>query len=148
MAKKTLTDIKLQGDKQLIKTLKQLPLNIRKRSIKKAVSAAGQVVLKAARKNAPVRHGFLHTSLIKTTKKYQNDNYVAVVGPKFWQITGPNGEGINPAFYAHLTEGGTKRGVAPRHWMKKAYEETKAKTKEIMAKQFAKDIKKFRAKGK
>lgn len=99
------------GEKQVRKALRQLAGKPARRAVRKAVTAGGTPIVKQAKANLSghKRSGALRRSIGKKRPiTYANGNIVGVIGPKLGMHTTYQGKFIDPAFYAHLAEFGTK----------------------------------------
>lgn len=165
MAKRT-ADIRVEGDRKLIKKLKTFPAKIQKRVMRPAVTKAATPVVKAARKFAPKGKGLkpdgskrehLRKTITKTKAKvYKNGAVVVTLGPRF-----------RAAPHAHLVDLGTQAhditltkpwgkvpagtvikhpGAKPVNYMKQAVETTGDAAQSAMEKAIAKGIEKEAAK--
>lgn len=75
--------IRVTGDKELMRKLHLLPERIMRKVMRKAVTRAGQIVLKRARATAPVAKGTYKKALAKKTKTYKKTNsVVGIIGAK------------------------------------------------------------------
>ena len=69
--------IPVKGFKELNKELKNLPLKLRKKSLKRAVSAGARIVKKEAKRRAPKRTGVLRRSIsIRSSRDKSNKDSV------------------------------------------------------------------------
>lgn len=106
-------DIKVLGEKELLKALDEFSASSQRRIARPAVRAASTPVMKAVRNNAPRktedRTGQLRKSIGRRMKSYKNSGMViAFVGPRSrMEITDKHGRKVNPTKYAHLYEFGT-----------------------------------------
>lgn len=117
------TDVKLDGYKELAKFLDQLPKKVLKKALRQAVGAGGTPIARDARKAAPKLTGTLKKAIKKKVKVYPNGNAIAVIGADR-AVTSPNPKrktGVNvPANYIHLVELGVAPHPQPKNfWFKK-----------------------------
>ena len=147
MAKYTGARLTLTGTGDLEKLLEELPRRVIKKGLRQAMSAAGQPILKQARRDAPRKSGLLKKSLQKKVKAYKSGNVAVIIGAA-WGYTGwvvniklrkrakptkLHRDNQNPGNYSHLVEqghGGPR--PAPAHaFLKPAYEANKARALSI-----------------
>lgn len=115
---------RVDGLEQLLGKLQDLDKKVRKTVLRKATTAAGQVILKRARQGAKqvAELGLLSKSLGKKVKVYSSGVAVAIVGPRSsfrkpavrsrgkWAPAPVRPSGYaDPVKYAHLVERGTYR---------------------------------------
>jgi hypothetical protein len=111
------------------KALEQLPGTMHRKVMRSAVMKALVPVRRAAYVNAPRDQGLVKFSLrsisVARQVQVQPDGRVfGAVGPSVAaKRRNPNRKsGFEQAiYYAHMTEGGTRRGVAPQRWMQRAW---------------------------
>lgn len=128
---------RMSGEKKLNRKLSRLKEAVKRRVLRKAVTAASKPVLKAAKTKAPKQTGLLRKSLGRRTKTYRKSGVaVAVVGPRegFSKEVVVNGksEFRNPVKYAHLVELGTIKNVA-QPFLRPALDSTKVEATQAMA---------------
>jgi HK97 gp10 family phage protein len=95
--------------------LRGFPADMKKKGLRAAVTTAGRVVIKAARKNMPVETGLLKKSIGQRTKVYKREEVgVSVIGPRSDfktkirdTLTGKKKK-RRPSKYLHLLEYGTR----------------------------------------
>lgn len=112
MASPTFT-VSLQNTPQVLSLLESVIAKAKKSVVKKAVTAAGKVLVKDMRKRVKRRRGWLRKSIRARVKVKKGGvgGYV-VVGPgRRAKGIVVDGREIQPTKYAHLVEGGT----APHH---------------------------------
>lgn len=133
--------VRVTGTEQTIANVLALPKRYRRRGFRVALDAAGGEFKDEVKKRAPRETGLLRTSLGVKTVVPNNERLSWVkVGPRrgFKQPVERNRRGRlrtvakktvsllpagtftkyrNPTRYAHLVEGGTKRGVRARRFM-------------------------------
>jgi HK97 gp10 family phage protein len=106
----------VEGAEELIRWMRKVDLNLKRKVLRDAVRAAIAPVRRGAKTNAPARYGYLKQSLALKVKAYRTGNVVGLVGPRSDFVRpdplgGTTRKGkpktIRPAFYAHLVEGGT-----------------------------------------
>lgn len=117
------TDIKIDGIKELAQFCKELPNRVLKKALSMAVNAGATPIARDARKNAPKLSGTLKKSIKKKVKVYGNGNAIAIIGADR-SMTSPNKHrktGLNvPAKYIHLIERGVKPHAEPNNrWYSK-----------------------------
>lgn len=114
------------GVEEMKKLLKQLPEKAAKRVLRNATRSAANVIKKEAAKRVVVRTGKLKKSLKVVESNYRDANGVRFrIGPT--------------QFYAHLVEFGTTHSQA-KPFLRPAYDESKQKVVDQMAKMMAKGI--------
>jgi HK97 gp10 family phage protein len=91
--------IKLNGFKEISKTLKTLETKTANKIVRKGVAKMAQIVRKDMRKRAPRKSGKLKKELRYKIVKSKKGGFTASVGA------------FNDAFYANFIEKGTKRHV-------------------------------------
>jgi HK97 gp10 family phage protein len=142
------------GNKAIRKHFKSFPRKVQKRQVRKVVNAMGQPVVKAIRKETPVRSGALKKSLGKKVVTYKDDGHMAlIIGPRADYITTWRGQKVRPVKYAHLVEFGFTfadskkihpklRGktVKGQHFMRKGFEGTQSQSMQAAQKKFKESI--------
>jgi HK97 gp10 family phage protein len=111
-------DIKLIGEKELKKYLDELPDKIKKRALRKAVTAGATPIVKAAKRNAPKESGLLKKSMTKKIKTYKGTGgaVVAVIGSDRGVAGMYDGKKRIPSNYIALVEyGHAGPNPAPAH---------------------------------
>lgn len=122
---------KVDGLQEITRVLEELDGKLRKKVLRKAVSAAGSLMLKRAKQLAPAETKLLRKSLGRKVKVYSSGVAVAIVGPRKgyrqqilrkkgkWRAAPPPPSGYaDPTKYGHLVELGTqphtlkKRGIS------------------------------------
>jgi HK97 gp10 family phage protein len=108
-------DIRIVGDKALLKRLDRIAPAIRKKILRPAVTKAARPIRQAIKARAPVDAGHLKKSIDLKAKSYRH-TAVAIVGPRSdmgFARTNLWGQGINskPNLYSHLVEGGVQPHV-------------------------------------
>lgn len=99
-----MTDIAIEGGKELAKLLKELPSRIEKKIMRAAMRQGANVIMKQARQNAPVDSGDLRKS-IRTSTRARKGNVEASVKA-----------GNKKAYYSHMVEFGTAvHGISGRN---------------------------------
>lgn len=115
MANSALIGFKLDGLDEVRNVLKTLPKELADKVLQTALTRAAAPVVKAAKRNAPVRTGALRQSIGTIVKKGKRDGSVyAVIGPrrgyyrqgKALKKTADNTGADQPANYGHLVEYG------------------------------------------
>lgn len=108
---------KLEGFQDVMRRMRSLQKKARGRLLRKAVTAASRLILRAAKAKVSRRTGLLRKSLGIKVKTYRRSGVVVgVIGPRSGfkrQVTLPDGsqELENPTVIAHLVEKG-RRAVA------------------------------------
>ncbi len=108
---------KIDGLQPLLRTLAEAGKNVQKKGTRKAVGAAGKIILKAAKTRVRRKSGLLARSLGRKVKVYRGSGVaVAVVGPRkgFKMEVVRDGRTVlsDPIRYAHLVEFGTVKSQA------------------------------------
>lgn len=100
---------KLVGMKAVLRKVDKLPAVARKRVMRKGVNAGAQLVLKAARRLAPVDEGGLKKSLRKKSGRFFNDatSYMDVIP------AAPHAHLVEFGTVERETKTGASRGVMP-----------------------------------
>ncbi len=145
-------NIKVQGDKQLIAKLKALgDEKLAKRILRKAVNAAGQQVVKAARANVQSDTGALKKAITKKVVG-KNFNYSAIIGADV-AARGPEVDGTvrMPANYDHLVEFGYQHAsgkTVPGHsFLRKGFDQSVKAAQDMLDDKLAKGIEAAAKKG-
>lgn len=111
--------VKLEGEKELLQALRELPDNVSKRIMRRAIVRASEPILQAAKNNVPVRTGALKKALDTKFKFYKKSKtWVAIIGARTdveFIVQAKDSEGkpigkpqkIKPSKYMHLAEYGT-----------------------------------------
>lgn len=123
--------MQMQGIEELTRNLEKLGTRVALRGPPAAVRAAGTVIIKEMRRNAPKETGSLKKSLGQKVKQYRrNKTVTSIVGARSKPYETEKGK-RNPAYYAHLVELGVKAhrsgqgihpGVAARPFMRPAWD--------------------------
>ena len=148
------TDIKIDGLKELARFIDQLPKKSLKKALKSAVSAGSTPIKRTAKTLVPKLTGTLKKAIARKVKTYPNGNAIAIIGADRG-VTGmahgasrARSTGLHiPANYVHLVE----LGVAPhpqpknpwfkkdghsgfkgKHFLERAMKQNEGKTKKIM----------------
>lgn len=130
----------LVGLQDTLKRLSSLEEKLRRKHLKKAVSAGATPTLKAMRAKVPVRTGLLRASLAKKIKSYKNGVVAtATIGARSIKLVDKKGRRINPARYAHLVEKGSS-DVPAQPFMRPAAELTKDASIKIIAETLSKGV--------
>jgi HK97 gp10 family phage protein len=119
----------------LEKAFTQLPINLTKKIIRKALRNGGKIVQKAAKANAPVKSGALKKAIkIRAGKR--------VTGKQSVFIGTSDKAFVGKMFYAAFIEFGHKQGsrklgnerkdIAANPFMENAYETTKTQTEQTI----------------
>ena len=128
------TELRLEGDKQLIKKLERLGSTIGRRVVRKAAGKSMTPMNKAAKREAPVVTGLLKKSIGKKVKTYRKDGVVWVaVGPRTGFLEVIDGVRKDPVKYAHLVE-------QHNPFMRRAFDNTKGAVLRIMEKELRSNI--------
>jgi hypothetical protein len=131
-------NMKLKGERQLKKFMRELPKKVKKVQ-RAAVRSMATPVLKEARKQSPKRTGALKKSLGKRVRTYGSHKIVAIVGPRNGKAVEVNGKLHDPAKIAHIVEDRTP-------FLLPAYESSKGDAQEQYADKLRERIKKEAAK--
>jgi HK97 gp10 family phage protein len=135
---------KVQGLKELQMALNQLPANIQKKPLRKAVGGAAKIIRDEARRIAPVDTGNLRKNIVHQRSKRGSGR-----GREAWTIAvrraktkdDPRGDAWYWIFLER--EGGTSK-MAPRPFLRPAFEVKKAeaidKIKAILAFEIDKEV--------
>jgi len=127
----------LEGDRSLIRALDRLGNAGIKRVVRKAVNAAIQPILKAARENVPRDEGDLKKSLTKQVRVFKSGTIVGYVGLRRGAEDPESGDLL--AVRASVVEFGSLRPggkiIMPRPWLAPALF---SNTAEVMSKLNAK----------
>ena len=130
---------------QLLKALKQLPINIQKNVMVGAIRAGANVVRDEARRLAPVDTGNLQKSIATIQNTSRNDRFSMVKSnPNFisFSVT-PSRGGKYDGWYAHFFEFGTSKMNA-RPFLRPAFEskadEVLQRTKEYIAERLPEEV--------
>lgn len=100
---------RLSGLEAAIGRLDRLKKAVRNRVLRRAVTAASRVVLRAIKGAETARRsGQLRRSLGMKVKTYASGKVVGVVGPRKGYAATWQGRPIDPVYYAHLVEAGTR----------------------------------------
>lgn len=103
---------KVEGAEGVLKALDGVEKKLRKKLIRKAVAAAGKVILSRAKQLVFTKSKTLKKSLGRKVKVYSSGVAVVVVGPRvgFKKEVVRDGRTVlaNPVKYAHLVELGTR----------------------------------------
>lgn len=121
----------VEGFKELNKALKIFPENVERRILRSMAQAGGQVVVKAARENVPVKTGKLKKGIIRRSKK----------GPK---TAGRVEVSVGPSqdvFYGMFLEFGTSK-IPATPWLRPALDENRDAIIEAMRQRGLKRIEK------
>jgi HK97 gp10 family phage protein len=165
-AKPTLkTKLELPGTDDVAEFLRTVPKRVAKKALKQAVTAGATPLAKAARKEAPKKHGLLKSAVTKKVKVYPDGNAIALVGANRDTSETIDGRRHVPALYLHLIVGGTKPhpqkhyvraleltvkqhpGTKPNPFLERAFEQTAPEIKARMEDKLAEVVAKEMAKG-
>ena len=120
-----LVTVKLEGLAPLVQKLKQLDRKIARRTVRKALTAGSNMVLRAAKQLVPRDTGMLRLALGVSVKLKKDGLAIARVGPRTGYLRKRRGEttprlsklgkalaaaGVKPTKYGHLVEKGRKTG--------------------------------------
>lgn len=98
----------VEGLARLERDLLKLGDKMAKKVTRKAMTKARKVVVSDAKSRVPIRHGELKKSLgAKRITRSRSQTLTDIIGARSRPST-VNGKRVNPAFYAHLVEFGTK----------------------------------------
>lgn len=105
-------DIKITGDKELMRALDQLEASVRKKALRRAVTAAVRPIRTAAKQRTPKRYGWLRKAMDSKIKSYKSGTVAGIIGARSDMeatITDRFGKTarIRPVKYLHLVEFGT-----------------------------------------
>lgn len=151
-------DIKIKGDKELIAALNELPIAIQRKILRKAMGKAAKPIIRLARSKAPKKSGTLKKSIGHKVRTYKGSGTtLAVIGARSGVFGAYRGSSrpVVPFYTSHLVERGhrivvggkiTKEGrrtqtdhtgkvvgeVAPRPFLKPAYEAGKEESLEAI----------------
>jgi HK97 gp10 family phage protein len=115
MAKSGAFNLKLSGDKELIRALDALARKDAAAAIRKGIRAGGNIMLAAAKAYVPKDEGDLKRSLkLRVSKKKKRQEYALRVQ------TGESAIGTGDQFYARMLEYGTSKMEA-RPWLRPAF---------------------------
>lgn len=103
-----------KGQKDLLRALRQFPLNIQKNAMTGTIRAAAKPIVKAVKDNAPVKKGILKKSIGVVKRKTKNRATVR------FSVTARKGGKYN-GWYAHFPEFGTSK-MAAKPFFRPAYE--------------------------
>lgn len=135
MAKPTMV---LTGDKALNRKLKKLAGKEAKAVIRKATRPALKPVLQEARAEAPKRTGNLRKNIkiraLPRSRKFFGSRVTSGAGKS---------ENSGDAFYGAFLEYGTKRGIEPRRFMKRAAEKKRSQALSIYKQEVGNNITKL-----
>ena len=110
--------IEMTGVKELVAELDKLDRKMRRKGIRRAVTAAARPLRAAYRARVPVKHGALRKAIDVKVKSYRGGSrIIAIVGARSdYEITVTdrfgNARRIVPNKYAHLIEFGSKAHTA------------------------------------
>lgn len=134
-------NLTVKGDEHLIRALAKLRGATVRKIVRPAVRSAIVPINKAAKANAPKRvpiegyaGGQLKKSIGVAVRTYRNGTVWGGIGPRRGfkiVIAGLHPKTIDPVHYAHLVEGGTRHSAA-EPFMRKAFDENKAKAQHIL----------------
>jgi len=130
-------DIKVKGQRRLLRKFNRLPSRVQKRVLRQAVKAAGKPVIKAARAKCPTESKLLKKSIGSKVKVYRTSGtIVLIIGPRTNYSGEFEGKKRNPKNYAHLVHDGftTRDGrfVKGTPFLKAAHKEQKNQAIAIM----------------
>lgn len=132
----------LEGGKELLRLLAQLPERSAKTAMRKAHAAAGAEVRKAVKRRVPRRTGTLKKSIgVRVYRKVPSFDYTIIIGPRRGKKFKTMFEGrlTSPTKYAHLVELGTPRMPA-RSFLRAGLQESKAKALQVLGSKLGKGI--------
>lgn len=113
-ARSTRLTLRLDGLGETLAAMRELPLRVETKVMRKAMTAAGKPIRKAMRDLCPKDTGTLRKELAQKVKFYrQSRNTITLIGPRSRTIT-VAGRKMNAAKYAHLVEFGTRPHVIRR----------------------------------
>jgi len=104
--------VSVTGLKKLDAKLEKLSVEVRQKTIRKAMNASADIIFDRARRFAPDHSGRLVDSIAKRVKFKQGENAV-IVGSVFTRK-----KGAKAAPHAHLVHYGTKTRVADHTWVR------------------------------
>lgn len=104
--------VRLDGDKELMNLLRELPGRVQKKGARAAVTAGSTPVLRATRAKVARKTRLLKEAIGRKVKTYKSGVAAAIIGARR-SVEGfvHDARGTRkqiPAFYFHLVEGGTK----------------------------------------
>lgn len=126
--------------KEVMKALKNLPINIQKNIMVGATRASAKVVSDEAKRLVPVDEGTLKKSIGVTKRRSKERNMVSF-------SVSPRKGGVNDGFYGRFIELGTSKMSAKpflRPALEKSVEETLQASKDYIAKRLPSEIAKAR----
>lgn len=154
------TMIKVEGLKELQAALNQLPLEIQRRPLRSAVSAAAKVIVDDAKRRVPVKTGNLQKSIIRYRSRSESavgretfsvavkkgkQKYADTKRNRRLRRVGKSYQTAGEAFYWRFLEFGTKFMPA-KPFLRPAFESQKAKAVEVIKTKLADAIFKTAAK--
>lgn len=134
------------GFRQLDRNFDKLRGKPVRRVVRKALNAAGQIVLREARKRVPVETGLLRKSLGKKVWTSRNKKVlVAIIGPRRgMKIVDDDGNARDPYNYAHLVELGTyskyRKSGGPKAYLRPALDANRIAVTTKMRQKAAQEI--------
>ena len=103
--------ITLVGLAPTLRTLRQLNNRLVFDVVVKATRAGAAPIVKAAKRAAPRRKGYMKKAITQKLKRYRrNFKVLSIIGPENKKFA----DGDNPGKYTHLVEGGVKPHFIPR----------------------------------
>jgi HK97 gp10 family phage protein len=96
----------IHGDRELIRKLKEMKNGVRKKYVRRAVTAAIRPIRMAAKANAPKDFGILKKRLTVKVKAYKSGNVFGMVSVS--NEAKDDATGRRPSKYLHLVSLGTK----------------------------------------
>lgn len=152
----------------LARKLNEFDRKASRKAIRKGVNEATKLVAADAKANVPKRTGLLKKSIGRRVRSYRGGTIISgIVGPRSgFATTLKNGKKVNPAKYAHLVEFGRKAvkvkkallladkfakqvfgkevaAVAPRPWLRPAWDKNEGRAVGELAKALNEAIAEF-----
>ena len=124
---------KVNGLKEMERSLKKLPDNLRDKALKNASAAGARVIRKEAIRLAPSRTGRLKDNIVVSRSFKQRGRRVRLKGAVVIGIRGVS------RYYAHLVEFGFSRGT-PQPFMRPAFDNKADEALRAIAKKLSKEI--------
>jgi HK97 gp10 family phage protein len=132
----------IKGLAELQHMLKTLPGKVQRKVTRKAMNAAANPIVKAAKLKAPSESDLLKQSIGKKVATGKTTGSItAIIGPRRDVQGEYNGEKRVPANYAHLVELGTEHSAA-EPFLRPAFDEQYDEAAKVMAAKMGPEIEK------
>ncbi|MCP5009051.1 MAG: HK97 gp10 family phage protein [Aestuariibacter sp.] len=115
-------EIKIEGLKDLNKSLHQIPVQLKKKVVVSSLREGAKVFQRTARQAAPRRSGRLRRAIKVKISRIHNKPRLGLFGLYIKINPGKKRDDMRGAYYGHIIDGGwNTRGKMPRNMIERAY---------------------------